>query len=121
MSRRRGEPTEEQRERARALRAQLLADSALARLLVETGEYDSVNEALVAMYEDEQNTEFNMFHQWRKLGRPVKKGERCRYPVWGQPVDREKPGAEVQPGAEGEDDTTRFWPMAYLFSNTQVS
>jgi hypothetical protein len=110
MSKRRGEPTEEQRQRARDLRAQLLANSAAARLLMEMGEADSVNEALVEMY-----------GQWLKLGYAVKKGERCRFPVWGQPVDKNKPGAQAQAdAAPSEDDTTKYWPMAYLFSNAQV-
>jgi hypothetical protein len=122
MRRPRKEPTEQQKERARALRAQLLADSNLARLLIEMGEVEAetVNGALVEMYADDENEEFNMFGQWLNLGYVVKKGEHCRYPVWGQPVDREKPGAQVQPGAEGEPETTKFWPMAYLYSNAQV-
>lgn len=121
MSKRRGEPTEEQRQRSRELRAQLLANSAAARLLMEMGEADSVNEALVEMYTTAEHQEFNMFGQWLKLGYAVKKGERCRFPVWGQPVDKNKPGAQPQPdAAASEDDTTKFWPMAYLFSNAQV-
>jgi hypothetical protein len=119
--RRRGEPTEEQRQRARELRAQLLANSTAARQLVEQGEYDSINEALVAFYTTGEHEEFNMFGQWLKLGYCVKKGERCRFPVWGQPVDKDKPGAEAQAdAAASEDDSTRFWPIAYLFSNAQV-
>jgi hypothetical protein len=122
MAKRRGEPTEEQKERARALRGQLRADSNLARLLIEMGEVDAetVNGALVEMYTDDENEDFNMFGQWLKLGYSVKKGEHCRYPVWGQPVDREKAGAQVQPGAEEEEESTRYWPTAYLYSNAQV-
>ncbi|MGI4870438.1 MAG: hypothetical protein ACRYFX_04580 [Janthinobacterium lividum] len=122
----RKEPTEEQRERARNLRAQLCADSALARQLIEMGEADSVNEALIEFYTDEVNEEFNTFGQWLKLGMAVKKGEHCRFPVWGEPVDRAKPGTEAQPtptvqaGAEAEDDATKFWPICKLFSNAQV-
>jgi hypothetical protein len=120
MSKRRGEPTEEQRQRARDLRAALLANSASARQLVEMGEYDSINEALVALYTTGEHREFNMFGQWIKLGYAVKKGEHCQFPVWGQPVDKDKPGAKAQPESEGEDDSTRYWPTAYLFSNAQV-
>lgn len=119
--RRRGEPTEEQRQRARDLRAQLLADSNAARQLVEMGEYDSINEALVAFYTTGENREFNMFAQWLKLGYVVKKGEHCRFPVWGQPVDKNKPGAQAQAEAAAtEDDSTRYWPMVHLYSNAQV-
>ncbi|RZK95170.1 MAG: hypothetical protein EOO62_30160 [Hymenobacter sp.] len=119
MSKRR-EPTEEQRQRARDLRATLLANSALARQLVEMGEYDSINEALVACYTQGEHQEFNMFGQWIKLGYAVKRDEHCRFPVWGQPVDKDKPGAKAQADTEGEDESTRYWPTAYLFSNAQV-
>lgn len=121
MSKRRAEPTEEQRQRARDLRAALLANSNVARLLVDMGEADSINEALVEMYTTDEHQEFNMFGQWLKLGYCVKKGERCRFPVWGQPVDKNKPGAQAQAdAAASEDDTTKYWPMACLFSNAQV-
>lgn len=81
--------------------------------LVNEGEFDSVNQAIVEAIYKEQNPdiqELNTFGNWKKKGFSIKKGEKAKL-VWGQPRRVEQ---------DGENDEYKFWPVCYLFDNTQV-
>ena len=79
--------------------------------LVQDGEFNSVNEALIDLYEDGENTEFHTFHDWKKKGKKILKGS-VAFLIWGKPRKVEQ--------AEDEDEY-KYWPVCYLFSNAQVN
>lgn len=99
-----------------ANRKQLIEMSKFARMAVKEGIYDSVNEALKESYmeADEEIWEFKTFNQWKQEGATVKKGSKA-YLVWGQP-------RQVSQAVEGSEEPEEFkyWPVAYLFANSQV-
>jgi len=83
--------------------------------LVEMGEFDRINAAIIATYTNETHQEFKQFHQWKKLGYQIKKGSEA-FTVWGRPRTKYKVQNEVQ---TDEKDYT-FYPLCFLFSNAQV-
>lgn len=86
--------------------------------LVERGDYETINAALInEIYTDEENTEFKTFSQWVKDGYQVKKGSKA-FLVWARPNQKQKPEEEATPENE---DGTKFFPLCYLFSNAQVT
>lgn len=99
--------------------------SSQVRDLVEAGEYNNVNEAILnQFYRNETHKEFKTFHQWKKEGKKVKKGERA-FVLWGKPKPgQQKEEEETKPEPdEDEDEETEeelFYPVAYIFSNSQV-
>ncbi len=81
-------------------------------------ELGSVNEALKAVYAEQGHFEFNTYQGWKEMGKQVKKGEKALL-FWGRPrkgKDKEKPLANSDDFKEYE-----FFPLAYLFSQKQVS
>lgn len=97
-------------------RKTLIAISQTLRLLVKQGAIDSVNEGLKEMYIEENPNieEFKTFHQWKEEGATVRKGEKA-YLIWGQPRQ-----IEQVPEGSTEPEEFKYWPICYLFSNTQV-
>lgn len=90
--------------------------------LVTAGEFENINEAVIAtFYKDETHTNFKTFNQWKADGYSIKKGSKA-FIVWGKPKrvqDSEQAtakGQEPQTDDEGRD----FFPIAFLFSNAQV-
>lgn len=73
-----------------------------------------MNEALKDYYAEEGHEELNTYRQWLELGHQVRRGERALL-LWGAP--RKK----VQTTAEDEDAKYKFWPLAYVFSNLQLT
>jgi len=89
--------------------------SATAKILVKSGEFDTVNEAIIeTVYKADGHTNFNTFWGWKEEGFNIKKGSKA-FVIWGRPKEVQK--KEVQ---EGEKDEFRHFPLAYLFSNLQV-
>jgi hypothetical protein len=99
-----------------ANRKALIALSVVMRQLVEIGEADSVNEGLIDMYKSENEgvTEFKTFGEWKREGCTIKKGSKAFF-VWGQL----RKVSQVPEGSE-EPDEYNYWPICYLFANTQV-
>lgn len=85
--------------------------------LVESGEYATVNEAIVnSIYKNDLNTDFKTFNKWKSEGFIVKKGEKA-FLVWGRPKEKQ----EAEQGKEPTtDDDHKFFPLAFLFSNAQI-
>lgn len=81
-------------------------------------ELGSVNEALKAVYAAQGHFEFDTYQGWKQKGKQVKKGEKALL-FWGKPIkgeDKEKP---LQNGDGFKK--YKFFPLAYLFSQKQVS
>jgi hypothetical protein len=95
-------------------RAELIELSKVAKMAVKTGQFDSVNEALVSFYISPEHQTFKTFWEWKEEGYNIKKGA-VSFKVWGTPKKSHRP----QP-AEGQDDEYQYWPICYLFSNAQV-
>ena len=99
-----------------AKRKELIALSKVAQMMVKEGMADSVNQALLDMYSDGDVIEFNTFHQWKDQGMNIIKGSTA-FLVWGKP----KKTALAEPNPDKpEEDSYRFWPICYLFSENQV-
>lgn len=102
----------EAQEAAKAARAALKEISNAVKPLVKAGAFDSVNEAILSTYRNEQHQEFKKFWEWKRQGYTILKGSKA-FPVWAQPVKQK--GTEQNEGEEYE-----FFPICYLFSNAQV-
>lgn len=107
---------EEQKQR----RDQLKELSNSLKPLVDAGDFETLNAALVAYYKQQhpEIIEFHTFHDWKHQGATIRKGEKA-FIIWGQPrklsSDQE---ANQTPGQEELEDT--FFPICCLFANTQV-
>jgi hypothetical protein len=103
-------------------RAELKEKSEAVRGLVERGEFDCINSAILEVfYKKDGHQEFNTLKQWNKLGYRVIKGS-TSFTVWGAPVAKSKdtPPATNTDSPSTEEQKEDFWPMCYLFSNLQV-
>lgn len=83
--------------------------------LVKMGEYGTVNEAVIETVYKNANPEIkelNTFNQWKQKGFTILKGSKA-FVIWGQPIGKKQ--TEDQ-----EKDEYSFFPLCYLFANTQV-
>ncbi|MDD4515378.1 ArdC-like ssDNA-binding domain-containing protein [Massilibacteroides sp.] len=86
--------------------------------LVQSEQFDTVNEAVIELfYRDEDNEEFNTLQEWNKKGFKVKKGSKA-FVVWGSP--RKLKATDPAPDDTEETNKDKFYPLCYLFSNAQV-
>lgn len=94
----------------------LITLSKVVRRMVKEGMYDSVNEGIKETYmeSDPEISEFKTFNQWKEDGCTIKKGSKA-YIIWGQPREV----SQVPEGSE-EPEEFKYWPLCYLFANTQV-
>lgn len=104
------------KEQYKANRKALIQLSAGLRLLVKAGAIDSVNEGLKEIYKktDPNIEEFRTFWQWKDDGYTIQKGAKS-FLIWGQP----RKGSQIAEGSD-EPEEFKFWPLCYLFANTQV-
>lgn len=106
-------------------RAELSALSMQVRPLVKAGQYDNVNEAILALYSEETGVrEWHTFQDWKQRGRYVKKGEKA-FPIWATPRARKPEGGGGNLGAlaalSGAEPQGKPWfPVCYLFHAGQV-
>jgi hypothetical protein len=95
-------------------REQLKTLSNQLKPLVKAGEFNTVNEALIEVaYKSPEHQEFKKFWDWKKEGYTILKGSKA-FPIWAQPIKGKKKEA-IEEGAEFE-----FFPICFLFSNSQV-
>lgn len=108
--------TDEQRKADyQAKRAQLREISNAVKPLVESGDFDNVNQAIIQTYKDQFGfTDLKTFHQWKAEGKSVMKGEKA-YVVWGSPQQI------AHPDPDAEEDEMEYFPLCYLFSDQQVA
>lgn len=86
--------------------------------LVEQGEFENINSALIGkLYLNDENTDFKTYKQWAKDGYQVRKGSNA-FLVWGKPKEKQKPEEQTTP--EDENTKDKFFPLCFLFSNAQV-
>jgi len=97
-------------------RKELIELSRFVRVGVKSGAYDSVNEGLKEIYQETnpEIEEFKTFWQWKEEGATVRKGQTA-FLIWGQP----RKASQVPDGAT-EPEEFKYWPLCYLFANTQV-
>jgi DNA repair protein RadC len=92
----------------------LLERSNAVKPLVESGEFPTINAAIVeTFYKTMGINVLKSFMEWKKEGKHVIKGSKA-FPVWGKPVVNQ---TEQQ---EQSRDEIRYWPVKYLFSDQQV-
>lgn len=114
------------KEEQQAKRDQLKQLSNQLKPLVEAGEFETVNAAIVAYYkaENPEIVEFRTFKDWKEQGATVRKGSKA-FIVWAQPRNL-RPGEEAD--TDKKEDLTDeqndlkeiFFPICCLFANTQV-
>lgn len=100
-------------------RTQLIALSNIAKKLrAATGaEEQTLNYFIVNMYQDSKPGEFKTFQEWKRLNKTIKKGEKG-FPIWGQPV---KGNRKTAANKSEEDTEQEYFPMCYLFHESQVA
>lgn len=86
--------------------------SAGLQQLVKSGALESVNEGLKQIYEEQGHAVLKSFHQWKKEGKKVRKGEKALL-LWGRP----QKGKEKEEGTESD---YTYYPVSYVFSDRQV-
>lgn len=87
--------------------------------LIESGEFENVNEAIKALYAEQGHTDLKTFNQWKKEGKSVKKGSKALI-VWGKPLERQADSDNPESEANDEDSKGSYWPITYLFSALMV-
>lgn len=99
------------KDQTKVMRKQLTAISNEVRPLVNDGQFNTVNEAILNHYrEDTGASRFDSFNQWKEKGFHVIKGETA-FLVWGSP--------RTAPVADSGDDY-KYFPLCFLFSDLQV-
>lgn len=129
----RKEPTAAQKAKSKAVRFALREKSQEAKLMrslmVESAKTPlealnaantTLNYIVVGMYKKETGHEhFKTFHDWKKEGYSVNKGATA-FAVWGTPK-RVKDTVETESGEVLEGESWEFWPLCYLFNESQVA
>ena len=115
-------PLTEKQELARARRQALRDLSNELKSLAElNGQEANVNELLRDFYAGTGHTELKTFDQWKEDGYFIRKGEKALL-LWGKPKASKNAIQEAtQQGKSEEDADTDFYPLAYLFSQQQVT
>jgi hypothetical protein len=96
-------------------RAELKELSQPLRILMKEGAIESINEGLKNMYRNGGHSVLNTIRQWNRQGKQVKKGEKALL-LWAQPKHVQRVNEETT-----EVDEFDYWPICYVFSNTQVT
>ncbi|GLQ00611.1 hypothetical protein GCM10007891_24640 [Methylophaga thalassica] len=79
----------------------------------------TLNFIITGMYQAETECkEFKTFKDWKEAGYKVKKGV-SGFPIWGTPKQITKK-LETEEGEELHSDPQEFWPLCYLFNESQV-
>jgi len=107
-------PTEQQKAASRQKRADLRALSQAVKPLVEAGQFESVNEGILAHYSALTGARtWHTFRGWKAEGRAVNKGEQG-FAIWGKPKHLDAREDAAEPQAE------QWFPLAHLFHEGQV-
>ncbi|MDP1728496.1 MAG: ArdC family protein [Bacteroidota bacterium] len=102
----------------------LKAQSVVVRSQVESGQFETINDAIIeTKYKDGKNQEFKSYRQWKKEGYQVRKGEKA-FLLWGKPKENTNSKIESEQkntGKDSPDEHDPFFPIAFVFSNAQVN
>lgn len=112
------QPTESQKLQYMERKRELIKLSTIARKMREESKHEELplNHFIMQLYQAERPGVYNTFHEWKELGKYVKKGEKGT-PVWGVPVKATK--REMVEGQSIEEEM-EFFPLCYLFHESQV-
>ena len=99
-------------------RDDLKAISAQIKPMLPLTGFNSVNEALKAMYEIPASEELNTFKGWKEKGYSVKKGEHA-FTFWSAPIKRKKKQEEEAEAQDAEEKAGHF-AICKLFASYQV-
>ena len=91
--------------------------SAELKPLVEDGTYEKLNDAIIDFYmrEDDEIQDFKSYKSWKEEGFQVNKGEKA-FIVWSRP----KSAMNEEEGKEGDEEETKYFHLAFIFSDKQV-
>lgn len=112
----------------KANRQALIAMSQEAKSLVEAGEYERINEALVAMHSEilgvsSDRESWNTFNGWKQAGKMVIKGEKGST-IWSRKRKAEAKDSEAEATATTKEKETAkafsFFGVATIFHSSQV-
>lgn len=104
---------------AKAVRERMIKEAKTPRQAVMAADV-TLNSIIVNSYINETGcSQFKTFHDWKKAGYKVNKGE-SGFSVWGTPK-RVKDKVEAADGEVLEGESWEFWPLCYLFNESQVS
>lgn len=112
----------------KATRKKLIADSKAVRPLVEAGEFERVNDALMSMYSDmlgftSDRDDWNTFAGWKAKGYKVTKGSKSTV-IWGSKRKATVKDSEAEATASAEEKAEAkkfaFFPTCNLFHISQV-
>ena len=104
---------------AKAMREKMKKEAKTVSDKIEAAE-TTLNYIIVNMYKNETNCKvFKTFHDWKKAGYKVNKGVKG-FAVWGTPK-RIKDKLETEVGEVLEGESWEFWPLCYLFNESQVT
>ena len=76
-------------------RETLKALSKVAGIMVKSCEAESINDALVMIYQQQGHSEIHSFKRWLEKGYCVKRGEKALL-LWGQPIKATNQRRRVQ-------------------------
>lgn len=98
-------------------REQLAIISKQLRPLVESGDFEKINDAIKQMiYAPEGHTVLKTFNQWKEEGKKVNKGEKA-LTLWAKPKNVPK----KEDGKQTDEVDYSFFPICHLFSQKQVA
>jgi len=88
----------------------------MLRGLVRDGKCKTINDGLLHLYKTDNPDiqTFRTYNGWKREGCQVKKGSKA-FLIWGTPRT-----ATNQEAEENQEDEFKFFPIAYLFADTQV-
>lgn len=109
-------------EAAKEKRQQLKSMSKAVKPLLEMGEFETVNEALIASYKsnDPEIEEFKTFADWKKEGKKIVKGSTA-FLIWGKKRKSKQEEEAPEETTEETKENYSYFPVCYLFANTQVN
>lgn len=106
------------RERRKALKD---LSNQLKTMAEQSGQEATVNELLRQYYAEARHTDLKTFDQWKEKGFAVRKGEKA-FLLWGKPTaSKTAKQTTTEQGKPEEDAKNDFYPLAYLFSQQQVT
>jgi len=118
--------TKAQVKASKAKRQALVALSQAVKPLVEAGEFENVNSALIAHYSEAHGVseeDWGTFKTWQEKGLAVVKGSKGST-IWGRKRKIEVKNAEIEENATDEEKETakamKFYPTATIFHIGQV-
>ncbi len=109
-------------ERKPNIRKQELVElSAKLKVLVDLGNFKSLNDALIWHYKSQNPdiTVFHTFNNWLLQGYKVKRGEKG-YALWTKPILKKVSPEQPNPENPQEQQQYKFFGIFYVFSNLQV-